>query len=391
MQCFVQRCSRKGHALGGGTLEETFNKKSVGGVSADVDRSSIEEKLEVERKNRVKWGFVWALVCALTWGLGYVPLQMAWSVEPFINFQFVEGMGGYVVSAIMISAGQAIIFGLVLMVIWAGATGKLRDVGRIVRNHRISRWLLVGSLFGGPVAIFGSTLAIGYIGAGFAASIGLLSAVVGALVGWLYNKEKMTKKTVFGILAILVGGVIILDPQAMIDNITNPASADGVWLGYLGGIMSALGWGLEGNFSVRALDVTDSDASLPVRYITESSIWLIIIFPITLVAIGPGVFADVFIASFTSGAFIFWMVLGALTLGICYVCQYKSFPLLGVGRTLALGSLYVPVSLIGLFVFLGIAPTWTLALGAVIAVAGMFIMYWESGDLKTSNRTRGGE
>ncbi|MGE0015725.1 MAG: hypothetical protein AB7S83_06115 [Candidatus Methanomethylophilaceae archaeon] len=71
------------------------------------------------------------------------------------------------------------------------------------------------------------------------------------------------------------------------------------------------------------------------------------------------------------------------------MCQYKSFPLLGLGRTIATGSLYVPVSPAGLFVFFG-PPTWTLAFGAVIAVAGMFIMYWESRGPKSSNRTRGG-
>ncbi len=38
----------------GGTPGETLDKKTVGGVSADADGSSVEDKLEIERKNRVK-------------------------------------------------------------------------------------------------------------------------------------------------------------------------------------------------------------------------------------------------------------------------------------------------------------------------------------------------
>lgn len=342
------------------------------------------------KKNRVKWGFVWAILCAIFWGIGYVPLQLIWTIPPFVDgFPFMSESGSMMLSSILMSGTQALAFAIVLFLLWTCVTGKAKDYVRTMTNFKINRWFILGCLFGGPMAVFGTALATGYVGAAFAASIGLLSSVVGAILGWAINKEKLTKKTIAGIILMFIGGIIILDPVSMIDEISN--SSNGAILGYIGGIMCAIGWGVEGNIAVRALDVTDSDVGVTVRYTYEAIIWFIIIFPVTLAVIGPNNFADAFVSSFSNGNFIFWELVAGLTLGICYVMQYKAFPLLGVGRTLSIGSLYVPVSVIALLVFLGQVPSWMLVLGIILAVVGTFVMYWESGTLEESIRNVGGE
>lgn len=350
--------------------------------------ADIKEISASMKKSRVKWGFVWALLCAVFWGLGYVPLQIVWMVPPFSEgFSFFGSSEAMVVSAVLMSATQALLFTVILFLLWTCVTGKIKDYIRVLTNFKINKWFLIGCIFGGPMAALGSTLATGYVGAGFAASIGLLSTVVGAFLGWAINKEKLSKKTITGILLIFVGGIVILDPSNMIQEIQN--SSNGAVLGYIGGILSAIGWGCEGNFAVRALDVTDSDGSVTVRYTLEAIVWIVIMFPITAAFVGLDNFGQAFVESFTSGDFLFWEVIAGLTLGICYVMQYKAFPLLGVGRTLSIGSLYVPVSVVALFVFLGQVPSWMLILGVILAVVGTFVMYWESDSLGDSMRDTG--
>ncbi|WII08184.1 DMT family transporter [Methanomassiliicoccales archaeon LGM-RCC1] len=339
------------------------------------------------KKNRVRWGFIWVFLVAAFWGLGYVPLQLAWFVPPFIDGPVTMDESSWTIMAsVIISATQALLFTIILLILWTAVTGKLKDYVRTIRNFKITKWFLVGCIFGGPIAILGSMIATGAIGAQFAAAMGLMSTVVGAIVGRIVNKEKLSKKTILGLLLIVVGGVVILNPAVMIEEISSGGSA----IGYIGAIMSAIGWGLEGNFVSRALDVTDSDSSVVVRYSMEALVWFVIVFPITIALFGMDNFGTMFSAAYSNVDFLFWVGMAGMTLGMCYVMQYKGFPLLGVGRTLAIGSLYVPVSVVALFVFLGIIPDWTLIVGVVLAVVGTFVMYWESDSLEDSMRDTGG-
>lgn len=339
------------------------------------------------KKNRVRWGFIWVLLVALFWGLGYVPLQLVWFIPPLSEgFDFMDADSATIVASVIMSATQALLFTVILFLLWTVVTGKTKDYVRTLCNFKISKWFLIGCIFGGPIAILGSIMATGFVGASFAASMGLMSTVVGAFVGRIVNKEKLSTKTIIGLLMIMIGGIIILDPSTMISEIQAGGSA----LGYIGALMSAIGWGLEGNFAARSLDVTDSDSSVVVRYTLEAIVWFVIMFPLTMAIFGVDNFTTILVDSYSNLDYLFWIAMAGLTLGMCYVMQYKGFPLLGVGRTLSIGSLYVPVSVIALFVFLGIVPEWTLIIGVILAVAGTFVMYWESDSLEDSMRDTGG-
>lgn len=347
--------------------------------------SDIQAILTSERKNKVRWGFIWAIICAVFWGLGYVPLTIFWGFDP-IGSQFgMEGEGGYIFSSLMLTAFQIIFFGILLAVIWSGATGKIKEYKRVITNRKAIKWLLLGAICGGPIAIMGNMLTTGYIGAGFAAAMALMSTVMGALLGRIINHEKLSKKAICGILVMLVGGILILNPQSMIADLSNPSS-DGVIWGYIGAIMSIVGWGFEGNIAVRTLDVTDADVSLPVRFSIEGILWILLLLPATACIVGFDTMGSALVECITSVPFVYWMIILVLSLGFCYAAQYKAFPLIGVGRTLSLNSLYVPISLIALFVFLGSDIGILMIVGTVIAVVGVFIMYWESDSIGETMR-----
>lgn len=343
--------------------------------------SELEVVIKAENKKRVKWGFFWAFICAVLWGMGYVALTILWRVPPYDNFViFPKGSAGMMVATISMTSAMAIVFTLVLSVVWVTNTGKLSDLPRTVFFFKASKQYALGAVFGGPIAIFGSTIAIGYIGAAFAASAALLCSVVGAIVAKFWYGENISRKAWIGICLIVLGGIFIWNPIQMIAEITNPAAPEGIWIGYLGGLMSAIGWGMEGAIAARALDITDADTGVVTRYIAESFIWIILIWPASMVIFGVNTMTSALVATFSSSSFILWMGIAALSLGICYVALYKAYPLIGVGRGLSIASLYVIFSITALYIFLGTPIKWWLILGASIAVIGTFVMYWESSD-----------
>ena len=341
----------------------------------------LESLVRNENKSRVRWGFIIALVCAALWGSGYVSLTMLWIVPPYGDFAiFPEGMAGFLVAAITMTSFMAIAGTLILSIFWLGSTGKFWDLPRTFLNFKISKWFILGAVLGGPVAIMGTNLAVGYIGGAFAAAAALLCSVVGAITAKVWYGENITRRAWIGICLILVGGIFILNPVQMLAELSNPASPDGIWLGYLGGIMAAIGWGVEGAVAGRALDVTDADSGLVSRYVGESLIWLSLIWPASMLVFGVDTMTTAIVATASSPSFLIWVSLVTLTAILAYVFLYKTFPLIGVGRGLSMSTLYVPTSIAALIIFMAMPIGWWILAGAVLAITGTFTMYWESGE-----------
>ena len=81
-------------------------------------------------------------------------------------------------------------------------------------------------------------------------------------------------------------------------------------------------------------------------------------------------------------------VFTALSLGVADSLLHKGYPLMGVGRGLAINSgIYVPASLVALWVFLkDYSISLWLLVGTVVAIIGVFIMYWETDEEQDSVR-----
>ncbi|ADI74779.1 protein of unknown function DUF6 transmembrane [Methanohalobium evestigatum Z-7303] len=330
-----------------------------------------------EHENRIRSGYMWALFCAILWGLWYIPGEVVWTVEPFVGMYDeisvgIPGDAPMVIVAALVTAFNALTVIIALMV-WNGTLLRLPELGRTLREFKpCSKWFLIGSVCGGPIAIFGSFMAMAFIGGAFAAVAGLLYPVVGAVTANLWYGEKITKRAAVGILVIIGGGVTIF-AGGLINDIQ---SAQGVaWLGYLGGAMAALGWGLEGAIAGVGLEVSESDAGLTARFVFELLLWWIIIIPALAIAGFPMLKYTALVLQ--SPIALLVLIFAGITFGFCYVSWYKSFPLIGVGRGQAVANLYGLMSVIFLFLFLGSTPAWTVFVGGILCIAGAFIMFTE--------------
>jgi drug/metabolite transporter (DMT)-like permease len=322
----------------------------------------------------VHWGFYWALWCAILWGAWYIPGTAIWYETPFVDID-VANPGAFLSAAVVITALGSIAC-LLFLFLWLAVLGKWGEYGRTIRRFKISKWYYFAAIFGGPIALFGSYLAIGYVGPVFAAIAALMYPIIGATLAKFWYHERISARATVGIAVILIGGVSIYLPGLQTES-TTPGSS--VWLGYMGGLMAAVGWGIEGAIAGRILDVSDPDVGITIRFTAEVFYWLCLILP-AVVFFSEWDIIQLVSSALNSNAII-WILLAGVTHGYCYVAWYKSFPLIGVGRGQAIAALYGVFAVLFLAIFTLSLPEWYFLIGLSLAVLGSFIMFTEKLDM----------
>jgi len=328
-----------------------------------------------DNAKRRKYGYMWALFCAILWGLWYIPGTVIWVLNPFDEmFAQIAALKGdsvsLVMTAVLITAFNALTV-LLALTVWIAVLGKLGETKRTIKQFRpCSKWFFLASIFGGPIAILGSFMAMGLIGGAFAAVAALLFPIVGAFLASIWYGEKISKRAALGILVILTGGISLYGGSLL----TEFQSGSIPYLGLLGGLMTALGWGIEGAIAGKGLDVAEPDAGLYIRFLSETLLWWIIIIPV-LAIMGFPMFT--FAAQIFEPLVILVLLFAGITFGFCYVTWYKSFPLVGVGRGQAVGTLAALVAVISIYLFFGTAPGIAIVLAAILCISGGVIMITE--------------
>ncbi|HJV24449.1 MAG TPA: DMT family transporter [Aromatoleum sp.] len=329
------------------------------------------------RARSIRWGFIWALWCAVLWGAWYVPGAAIWQEQPFAAIDMNDTRQFLTAAAVITTFNACAV--LLFLFLWLVVLDKFGDFVRTAtRVRKISKWYFAAAIFGGPMAIFGSFLAMGYVGAVFAAISGLLYPIVGATIARAWYKERITMRAALGILVIVGGGIAIYAP-GILGELSNASTNKVSWLGYLGGAMAAFGWGIEGAVAGRALDVTDPDCGITVRFTAEVFYWACLVLP-ALALFGDVDVIQLILATLNLKA-LTWLLLAGITFGFCYVSWYKSFPLIGVGRGQAIAALYGAFAVVFLAVFTLQFPAWNFLVGLALVVGGAFMMYTEKSDV----------
>lgn len=335
-----------------------------------MDEKQIELIKKENTKKRMKFGYTLALLCAIFWGAWYVPDYLAVGLPPFSDlFSGSDWTDAeYIYQAVFITGINAIFVVLVLL-FWCAGLGKMKEMTRSLKDIRhCTKYYMAGAICGGPLAILGTYIALIFGNAGFSAVSGLCYPVIGMTLSVIWLKQKMSHRAILGLFVILAGGI-----TCYLDGLMNGGIQI---LGYVGGLMAILGWGVEGAVAAKGLDASEPDVALTSRFIMECVIWWVIAIPI-LSLCGVDFFHNIG-ALFDPMTFFIVLMMG-LTFGLCYVTWYKSFPLIGVGRGQAIGSLYGLMAIIFLWLFTGSASAYYIA-GAIICIVGTFLMFTEKTD-----------
>lgn len=319
-----------------------------------------------------KWGFIWALWLAVLWGAWYVPGTALWFESPYVDIPADATALRLAATAVMTWVHAIAVF--LFLLLWNGVLGKVSDYGRtMVRFRRISKWYALASLCGGPLAIFGSCLAMFYAGPIFAAISSLLFPVVGAVIARFWYQEKISGRAALGMAIIIGGGLAIYAPGLFGETASAHPQA---WIGYLGGAMSAIGWGSEGAVAGRAMDVSDPDVGIQCRFTFEILFWGLLILPAT------ALFTDIPVGrlladTLANSRALLWIMLAAATHAFCYTSWYKATSLIGVSRCGGIGNLYAVFAILFIAAFTLQLPQWYFLVGLALTIAGSFVMFSE--------------
>ena len=313
---------------------------------------SIDDFVKANHKKKFKFGIIAALLCAIYWGVWYVPGYAVWEMPDFLPQVMVNmenaGFGGdanYTMACILLCLVNAIIDTLILF-IWNGALGKIGELKRTFVEFKAANIYFVYAGICGAGAVFGTYVAAQFLNPGFAAVAGVLYALVGTIMSVLYLHQKVTKRGYIAVIIMIVGAFVLFA-----GTIFGGAESANMTLGVIGGAMCAICWGLEGTFAGKALDYCEPDCGIQLRFFWEMVLWIIVC--VVIACCGVPIFST--IGSIVTDPYILLVViLLGFSFAWCYVTWYKSFPFIGVARGQAIGSLYAACSIIFMVLFFGV-------------------------------------
>lgn len=314
---------------------------------------------------------------ALLWGFWYVPGSIMWVIDPFLSLYndmaVIHGeTSAMIITAVLITGANALMAGIVL-ILWNGHLRKFSEMKRtIVEIRSVSKYLMAAAICAGPIAVFGSYLATGFAGAAFSAVAALAFPVVGSILTTKFAGQRMTRKALIGILAIVVGCISIY-VGGLIGEIR---SGDMQLMGLIGGLMAVFGWGLEGLVVAKGMDLSEPDAAFHIKALFEIVIWWIIIIPILIIAGIP--IHHYVLGIFTDPTALLVVICSGFAFGYCTICYYKAYPMIGAGRAMGLSAMNAMVAVIILFVLTGSIPAWTVIIGGILCIVGLVTMFSDS-------------
>jgi drug/metabolite transporter (DMT)-like permease len=362
----------------------------------------VEELKILDHKKKVRIGLLMGVLCALYWGIWYAPGYAVWNMDILTELDVNLAIHDPNISYEMASTLECIfltgfnaIFCAAVLFIWNGGLRKLPEFKReLVQVKGASKYFMMAGICG-ACAVSGTYLAANNCSPGFAAIAGLLYPIIGTIMSALYLKQKVSKRGYLAVVVLLVGGITLYAGSLITGGV---AGAGNTTIGLIGGIMAAVGWGFEGVCAGKALDFCEPDIGLHLRFCFEAIFWIIVM--VIIACTGIPIFSTV--GKLLDPATFFAFLLLGLSFAWCYVTWYKSFPLLGVARGQAVGSLYAACAVIFLCVFFGPAAALnydddsmliivgSTILGLIICLIGSFLLASEDTEGMVSLREHKG-
>lgn len=298
-------------------------------------------------------------ISGLLWGLETVVLGIALAMSPFTSTEEAIFLAPFVSTALHDT------FSAIYMWIYNAIRGNFKNYFESFKKGNGGKWILLGALVGGPVGMTGYILSVNYLGSSIGAVASAIYPAIGTVLSRIFLKEKM-KWYQYICLALCLLGVYGLSYSPDI-NIKN------FWIGLIGVVMCAFGWGIEAvivGYGLKNTSLTDETA-LQIRQTTSSIIYLAILLPI---------FKG---WTFTTSLFNFsetkWLIpcisLAAIFATASYLFYYKAIAKIGASKAMALNITYVAWSIVLSLITLQdttVMNPMTIICAFVVLICGLF-------------------
>lgn len=262
---------------------------------------------------------IYGIASGILWGLDTVLLGMVLSMSQFVSTEQAVFLAPF------ISTFLHDVFSSIWMAVYMSLKKQLGKTFRVLIT-RSGKFIIIGAILGGPVGMTSYLLAIKYIGSSYTAIISSLYPAAGALLSYLFLKEKMKPISIIGLL-ISISGIIILGyrPGGKVENIV---------LGFIFAIICVIGWASEAVICAYGMkdDEVTPEQSLQIRQLTSAIIYGVLIIPII-----KGIKFTLTVIPNISTIII---VITALTGTASYVFYYKGIHKIGATRAMSLNITY---------------------------------------------------
>ncbi len=295
---------------------------------------------------------VTGLAAGVLWALDTVILGVALSMTPFVSGEQAVFLAPFVSTFLHDLCSS------VWMLIYTGITKQFKNVIRALKT-RSGKFILLAAVLGGPVGMSGYVAAIKYIGPAYTAIISAMYPALGALLSFIFLKEKMRPVQIAGLIASILGVVALgYEPGG--------ERPENFILGFACALLCCIGWASEGvicAYGMKDPQVSNAHA-LQLRQIMSALLYAVIILP----SLGGWGFT---VSSFPTKAFGF-IALAALFGTASYLCYYKALGNLGVSKAMPLNITFSAWAIVFSLVILGTVPdVKSIICGAVIVIGSL--------------------
>jgi drug/metabolite transporter (DMT)-like permease len=294
-----------------------------------------------------------ALFSGVGWGFDSVLLSLSFASAVFLDERF------WLLAPLTVGALHDT-FSALWLLLTNVLTGRNRELLRTLRS-RIARPLILGALFGGPLAMSFYMLGVKFAGPAYVIPITALYPAVASVLAAVFLKERIPPRAWAGLILCVAGGVVI--------GYTPPEGTPGseFYIGIAFALLATVGWGLEGVLATHGMDLLDPDVALNVRQLTSSAAYLVVILPL---AGGYGL-----IAPALGDPSIGWIFpVAALAGALAYLCWYRAMNMTGVSRGMAINVTYSLWGILFSALFTEVDITRSIVIGALLITTGMVLV-----------------
>ena len=296
------------------------------------------------------------LLAGVTWALETVILGIALSMPHFVLTKQALFLAPFVGTFLHD------LFSALYLLIYNVIKGEARALFRAFKSSSF-KWLILASAIGGPIGMTGYVLAVNYMGASVGAVASAIYPAIGTVLAYIFLKESVKwERWVF--LFFTLCGVFGLSysPNMNIENF---------WVGLLGALMCAFGWGIEAVILAKCLKdpAIKNEYALNIRQMTSALIYGIIIIPL----IGGWNFTlDLFVCN--TGMLLPTIAIAALCASFSYLLYYETIGKVGASKAMALNITYTAWAILFTVIILGdlsVLDPFTLFCAAVVVICGI--------------------
>ena len=261
------------------------------------------------------------ILAAITWAMETLTIGIAMAMTPFVSTEQA------ILLAPFVSTFLHDFFSAVWTCAYNGIRGNLSNVVKALKT-KSGKFVILAAIIGGPVGMTGYILSINNMGAAIGAVASAIFPAIGAVLAYFFLKEKMQWYR-WILLIVTILGVYGLSYSPEI-NITN------FWLGFVGTVMCAFGWGVEAVILAKSLqdpEVTD-EIALQIRQTTSAVFYGLIILPFMKGwEFTVSLFSD-------TGMLIPTIASAAFFATISYLCYYRAISQIGASKAMAVNVTY---------------------------------------------------